>query len=161
MNLVQIKRRRFPRQVRGFPYTEKGCSVPRGQLSRTAEYGWGQCWNEQKETPPWLSAAEILIADVGYGRIGQSNKKLPNPIRTGTAPATPPTTHFHIPDRMSHCRRREMAASHRSRAASDASRDSSNIQRSSCSNRRRKASGCEQMSQRYKMRVIMPSPDGF
>src|SRR5215469_1102556 len=114
-----------------------------------------------------FSCADLLIGNGRltvrrYGqRIGQLNKKLPNPIRRYTTPAIPPTTHFHIPDRISHCRNREMVASYKSGAAPDASVDSSNIQRSSCSDRRRNAGGCKQTSLRKKVRVIMPYPDAI
>src|SRR4051794_35257332 len=81
------------------------------------------------------------------GRIGQLTKKLPNPIRRYTTAPIPPSNHFHIPERMSHCRSREMAASYTS-AAPDVSVDSSYIQRSSSSKRRRKAGGCKQISER-------------
>jgi hypothetical protein len=57
------------------------------------------------ETRYFLRNDRIRVP-LSYGRIGQLNKKLPNPITTGNAPAIPPSTHFHIPGRKSHCRNR-------------------------------------------------------
>ncbi len=82
---------------------------------------------------------------LGYGRIVQLNKKLPNPIRSGTAPAIPPTTHFHSPDRRNHCRSREMAASYRSGVAPDASRIRRISKEVPVRTGRRKTGGCRQI----------------
>src|SRR5947207_13868497 len=87
-------------------------------------------------------------------RIGQLNKKLPNPIRRYTTALIPPSNHFHIPERMSHCRSREMAASYTS-AAPDVSVDSKYMQRSYSSKGRRRAGGDKQVIDRYVRRVIL------